>query len=202
MRLDVFFFRTKTGSLACVWWVSLTERLQTGAVSLQKPTIIWLFQDLGKLPSRLAKHRFNHKAAVILACVESVSNRVIARKRAKKGVSSPSPVIPFLFCSRPNFLDELARNACYVGYGTYSDFKKKTNIYIQPAREESREKGNSVLFDSYPPFRSPGRKPCSAWLIRTELNTQNYKYHEMQRLRCNHDIQVLLTKKENASARV
>ena len=77
MRLDVFFFRTKTGSLTCVWWVSLTERLQTGAVSLQKPTIVWLFQDLGKLPSQLAKHRFNHKAAVILACVESVSNRVI-----------------------------------------------------------------------------------------------------------------------------
>ena len=77
MRLDVFFFRTKTGSLTCVWWVSLTERLQTGAVSLQKSTIVWLFQDLGKLPSQLAKHRFNHKAAVILACVESVSNRVI-----------------------------------------------------------------------------------------------------------------------------
>ena len=55
-----------------------------------------------------------------LACVASVSNRVIARKlerEQKKRVEgggggesfpSPSPVIPF-FCSRPNFLDELAR---------------------------------------------------------------------------------------------
>ena len=140
MRLDVFFFRTKTGSLTCVWWVSLTERLQTGAVSLQKPTIIWLFQDLGKLPSRLAKHRFNHKAAVILACVESVSNRVIARKRAKKkGVPSPSPVIPFLFCSRPNFLDELARNACYVCYGTYSDLKRQTFTFNLRERKVARK---------------------------------------------------------------
>ena len=36
-----------------------------------------------------------------VACVGSVSSRVIARK-------FPSPFIPF-FCSRPNFLDELAR---------------------------------------------------------------------------------------------
>ena len=55
-----------------------------------------------------------------LACVASVSNRVIARKlerEQKKKVEgggggesfpSPSPVIPF-FCSHPNFLDELAR---------------------------------------------------------------------------------------------
>ena len=59
-----------------------------------------------------------------LACVPSVSNRVIARKlereQKKKGgrgrgrgviplpSPSPSPVIPF-FCSRPNFLEELAR---------------------------------------------------------------------------------------------
>ena len=70
-----------SGRRLVVWLVfggvSLTERLQTGAVSLQKPTIVWLFQDLGKLPSQLAKHQFNHKDAVILACVESVSNRVI-----------------------------------------------------------------------------------------------------------------------------
>ena len=60
-----------------------------------------------------------------VACVASVSNRVIARKlereRKKKvergrgrgeefpSFPSPSPVIPFFFCSRPNFLDELAR---------------------------------------------------------------------------------------------
>ena len=60
-----------------------------------------------------------------IACVASVSNRVIARKlereQKKKGrrgrgrgeefpcFPSPSPVIPFFFCSRPNFLDELAR---------------------------------------------------------------------------------------------
>ena len=201
MRLDVFFFRTKTGSLACVWWVSLTERLQTGAVSLQKPTIIWLFQDLGKLPSRLAKHRFNHKAAVILACVESVSNRVIARKRAKKRCLLPLPSHSF-FVLLSSQLSRRTRAKRLLRRLRDLQWFKKTNIYIQPARKESREKGNSVLFDSYPPFRSPGRKPCSAWLIRTELNTQNYKYHEMQRLRCNHDIQVLLTKKENASARV
>ena len=38
-----------------------------------------------------------------VACVGSVSSRVIARK-----FPSPSPFNPF-FCSRPNFLDELAR---------------------------------------------------------------------------------------------
>ena len=38
-----------------------------------------------------------------VACVGSVSSRVIARK-----FPSPSPFIPF-FCSGPNFLDELAR---------------------------------------------------------------------------------------------
>ena len=61
----------------------------------------------------------------VVACVASVSNRVIARKlerEQKKKMEgggekrkppsfpspSPSPVIPF-FCSRLNFLDELAR---------------------------------------------------------------------------------------------
>ena len=83
MRLDVFLFWTKASSLTCVWWVSLTERLQTGAVSLQKPTIMTGSRSW-QTHIWLAKHRFNHKAAVILACVESVSNRVIARKRAKK----------------------------------------------------------------------------------------------------------------------
>ena len=142
MLLDVFFFRTKlkTGSLTCVWWVSLTERLQTGAVSLQKPTIIWLFQDLGKLPSRLAKHRFNRKAAVILACVESVSNRVIARKRAKKKVSPPPPQ-SFLFCFAliPTFSTNSRGNACYVGYGTYSDFKRQTFTFNLGERKVARK---------------------------------------------------------------
>ena len=43
----------------------------------------------------------------ILACVASVSNRVIARKLERKQTSfpSPSPVIHF-FCSCPSFLDE------------------------------------------------------------------------------------------------
>ena len=140
MRLDVFFFRTKTGSLTCVWWVSLTERLQTGAVSLQKPTIIWLFQDLGKLPSRLAKHRFTHKAAVILARVESVSNRVIARKRAKKKVS-PLPPQSFLFCFAlvPTFSTNSRENACYVGYGTYSDLKRQTFTFNLRERKVARK---------------------------------------------------------------
>lgn len=92
-----------TGSLTCFWWVSLTERLQTSAVSLQKPTIIWLFQDLGKLPSQLAKHRLK-----------------------------------------------------------------------------------------------PGPKATVSALIEPSLTLKYVnKYHEMQRLRCNHDIQVLLTKKKN-----
>ena len=65
---------------------------------------------------------------VRLACVASVSNRVIAgklereqpkkkwkgegegRRQAFPSLPSPSPVISFFFfCSRPNFLDELAR---------------------------------------------------------------------------------------------
>ena len=44
-----------------------------------------------------------------LACVASVSNRVIVRKferKQKKRFSSPSPVIHFFFCSCPSFLDE------------------------------------------------------------------------------------------------
>ena len=131
MRLDVFFFRTKTGSLTCVWWVSLTERLQTGAVSLQKPTILWLFQDLGKLPSQLAKHRFNHKTAVILACVESVSNRVIEL------------IIPliFLFCFAvvPTFLTNSRGNACYAGYRTYSDLKRQTFTFNLRERKVARK---------------------------------------------------------------
>ena len=55
----------------------------------------------------------------LLACVASVSNRVTARKlereqKKKKKVEflhSPPPPPSFLlfFCSRPNFLDELAR---------------------------------------------------------------------------------------------
>ena len=140
MRLDVFFFRTKTGSLTCVWWVSLTERLQTGAVSLQKPTIVWLFQDLGKLPSQLAKHRFNHKAAVILACVESVSNRVIARKRAKKKVSPPPPQ-SFLFCFAlvPTFSTNSRGNARYAGYRTYSDLKRQTFTFNLRERKVARK---------------------------------------------------------------
>ena len=143
--LIFFFFRTKAGSLTCVWWVSLTERLQTVAVSLQKPTIIWLFQDLGKLPSQLAEHRLNHKAAVILACVASVSNRVVARKleqEQKKGVPSPFPVIPFLFCSRPNFLDELARKRLLRRLQWF----KKTNIYIQVNLREMKVARKGIQF--------------------------------------------------------
>ena len=131
MRLDVFFFRTKTGSLTCVWWVLLTERLQTGAVSLQKPTIVWLFQDLRKLPSQLAKHRFNNKAAVILACVESVSNR------------AGYWVIPliFLFCFAvvPTFLTNSRGNACYAGYRTYSDLKRQTFTFNLRERKVARK---------------------------------------------------------------
>ena len=149
MRLDVFFFGTKTGSLTCVWWVSLTERLQTGAVSLQKPTIIWLFQDLGKLPSQLAKHRFNHKAAVILACVASVSNRVIARtleqEPTKKGVpSAPPPSFLFSFALVPTFSTNSRGNACYAGY---SDLERQTFAPKSTCeRGKSREREFSSLW--------------------------------------------------------
>ena len=44
-----------------------------------------------------------------IACVASVSNRVIARKLERGQKNSPSPVIPHFFCPRPNFLDELGR---------------------------------------------------------------------------------------------
>ena len=47
-----------------------------------------------------------------VACVGSVSSRVIARK-----FPSPSPFIRF-FCSRPNFLDELARKRLLRGLGS------------------------------------------------------------------------------------
>ena len=44
---------------------------------------------------------------VQVACVASVSNRVIARKLERKQKNgSPSPVIQFSFCSCPSFLDE------------------------------------------------------------------------------------------------
>ena len=60
---------------------------------------------------------------VQVACVASVSNRVRAgakkkkkmergrggKKRSPPSLPFPSPVIPFFFCSRPNFPDELAR---------------------------------------------------------------------------------------------
>ena len=53
-----------------------------------------------------------------VACVASVSNRVIARKLEVEGGGGgggvpsfpfPSPVIPFFFSLVPAFLDELAR---------------------------------------------------------------------------------------------
>ena len=51
-----------------------------------------------------------HSFSFYVACVASVSNRVIARKlerEQKKGsFPSPSPVIHFVFCSCPSFLDE------------------------------------------------------------------------------------------------
>ena len=49
----------------------------------------------------------------MIACVASVSNRVIAGKLEQE--YSHSPLIPPV-CSRPNFLDELARNRRYAGY--------------------------------------------------------------------------------------
>ena len=48
----------------------------------------------------------------MIACVASVSNRVIAEKLEQE---FHSPLIPPL-CSRPNFLHELARNRRYAGY--------------------------------------------------------------------------------------
>ena len=44
-------------------------------------------------------------AAEILACVASVSNRVIAQN-LDPSFPSPSPVIHFFFCSSPSFPDE------------------------------------------------------------------------------------------------
>ena len=48
----------------------------------------------------------------MIVYVASVSNRVIAGKLEQE---FHSPLIP-PFCSRPNFLDELARNRRYAGY--------------------------------------------------------------------------------------
>ena len=68
-----------------------------------------------------------------LACVASVSSRVIARKvkreQKKKNMEGggggekgqraaarpPPPPFLFCFCSRPNFLDASRGNACYAG---------------------------------------------------------------------------------------
>ena len=67
-----------------------------------------------------------------LACVASVSSRVIARKvkreqkkknmegggggeKGKRSAPSPPPLFLFSFCSRPNFLDASRGNACYAG---------------------------------------------------------------------------------------
>ena len=73
-------------------------------------------------------------AVTEVACVASVSNRVIARKvraEAKKKkrwkregegrrrgsfFPSPSPVIPFLFALVPTFSTNSRGNACYAGY--------------------------------------------------------------------------------------
>ena len=48
----------------------------------------------------------------MIACVASVCNRVIARKLEQEFHSLFIPP----FCSRPNFLYELARNRRYAGY--------------------------------------------------------------------------------------
>ena len=75
-----------------------------------------------------------------LACVASVSNRVITRP-----FPSPSPVIHFIFCSCPSFLDEpreetLATQASYGlkkkihtrNFGNEKKFLRLENSLLPP----------------------------------------------------------------------
>ena len=82
-----------------------------------------------------------------IACVASVSNRVTARKlereQKKKKVSFPSPsLVLSFFCSRPNFLDELARKRLLRRLVEIRHF----NVLASAANTTSIDYGQSLSF--------------------------------------------------------
>ena len=73
-----------------------------------------------------------------LACVASVSSWVIARKlERERELPSPFPLIPSFFCSRPNFLDELARKRllCRLPFHIPAETWKRCPYRAEPPRK-------------------------------------------------------------------
>ena len=81
-----------------------------------------------------------------IACVASVSNRVTARKleraQKRKGLIPLSLPRPFFFCSRPNFLDELARKRLLHRRVEIRHF----NVLASAANTTSIDYGQSLSF--------------------------------------------------------
>ena len=88
---------------------------------VNKAYLVWLMFRV--LSNQHYQHRTNQK-------LRSWANAVFQNRgvcgQAVPSFPSPSPVIPFIFCSRPNFSRTNSRgigNACYAGYPS-------TNPYI------------------------------------------------------------------------
>ena len=130
----------------------------------------------------------------LVACVASVSNRVIARKLERKqkkrlkgegevpSFPSPSPIIHLFFCSCPSFLDEpreetlatqarglvIANGECHFQFQTLHSV---THTNIESKDTSLQDFFISFLFKT----KDPWRKQCSKLLInRTQLTVFIY----------------------------
>ena len=114
----------------------------------------------------------------LLACVASVSNRVIARKlerKQKKGPSfpSPSPVINF-FCSCPSFLDEpreetLATQAMQL-----------LHLAGHCLRQPNKIASKLVLWQSSVGRVSRGRQPIDSYIGNIKRDTSLHSISEIR----------------------
>ena len=112
-----------------------------------------------------------------IACVASVSNRVTARKleraQKRKGLIPLSLPRPFFFCSRPNFLDELARKRLLHRRVEIRHF----NVLASAANTTSIDYGQSLsfflLFAVYDKQWSFSCEYTSSYLIEHNGHKQN-----------------------------
>ena len=112
-----------------------------------------------------------------IACVASVSNRVTARKleraQKRKGLIPLSLPRPFFFCSRPNFLDELARKRLLHRRVEIRHF----NVLASAANTTSIDYGRSLsfflLFAVYDKQWSFSCEYTSSYLIEHNGHKQN-----------------------------
>ena len=101
-----------------------------------------------------------HRLFEGVACVASVSNRVIARKLERK--RSPSPVISFFFALVPTFSTNSRGNACYAGYwrGRPSVIRMNTRV----AFDWEIRISDFAIERKIRKRISPPRNPSSGWI--------------------------------------